>query len=311
MAAALWAPRLFKHCDSMEAGRESPLFKLMAEWTGPESILSILLGFFLMLFTAVLFNYFMVKHELLPKNSLIGGMVFVILMSHPLSTLGMNPVMASALIIVLSFERILNSYGKPHPAQDSCSAAFLAALALLLYFPSAILFILLLLSFMLFGNFTLRSVLVSLTGIVAVYLYLLVLYFLYDDLEGQYAIYVDWVSNVPGIVMPPSGPVYAVYGMVLLLAAAGLMYVFSHINEWNVSIRKKTMIGIWFAILSLATLLYEGDNISSALALVMIPFSLIIAAFLAGRTRRSIWMEIFVWMLFLGSLLNNIFFSPC
>lgn len=311
LAAGLWVPRLFHTCSTVEVGRESPLFSLIVGIAGPDSIVGIILSFFLLLITAWLFNFFLIRHEILPKNTLIGAIVFVILMSHPLVALGINPVLTSALIIVLAFDRMLNTYGKADPTQDVFSATFLASLASLIYFPSAILFVLLLLSFMLFGNFSLRILMIALSGIVAVYLYLLVIYFLNDDLEQQYSIYAEWIKTMPEAVFPLHWMIYTAYGMIILLFIAGLLYVFSHLNEWNISVRKKTLMSMYFALLSILTLFYERDNLPVAILLAMIPISVIIAAYLAGRRKNLFWLEVYVILLYCLSLVNNIFFSTC
>ncbi|HSG67557.1 MAG TPA: DUF6427 family protein [Bacteroidales bacterium] len=311
LAAGLWAGVLYHGCSQTETGKESPLFMVLTGAVGFNSLLGLFVGFILTLFAAFLLNFILIRHELLPKNGLIGALVFVILMSHPALALGMNPVITAGLFIVLAFDRILSTYGKADPTQEVFSAAFLSALASVIYFPSVVLILLLLISFVVFGTFSFRMLLVAVSGILAVYLYLFVFYFLNDQLEVQYEVYSEWIRTMPDMAFLSSGAEYVVWIMVLLMFIAAIMHLFSHLNEWNISVRKKALMTMWLVMLGVITVFYEGDKLPIALLLIMIPVSAIIAVYLASRKKPNLMMEIYLILIYLATLANNLFFTTC
>ena len=311
IAASLWARVYFAPCPLASTSQESVIFNLLNGLIGSDLLISSIIGFAILLVNAFLLNFILIRHELLPQNSLLGVLVFILLMSQSPAALSLNPILCAGLFIIPAFDRILSTYGKADPTQEVFSASFLLALASLFYFPAIILLLLLMLSFAIFGTFSIRILMVAIAGAFAVYLYLFMYYFLADKLEGQYYMYLDWFVTLPGFTMSAGTYQFVVWGMQFLLFIAAMIYSLAHLNEWNIIIRKKVLINIWFALLAIITLIYEGDNLLIAVLIIVIPVSVVVSGYLANRKRIPLLLELYILLLLLASILNNIFLSSC
>ena len=303
IAVGLWLRVYTNSCPQILPDQESPLFSLLIGFLGYDNLLSSIIGFAILLVNAIVLNFILIRHELLPKNSLIGVLVFIILMSQSTVALSLNPVLCAGLFIIPAFDQILSTYGKADPTQQVFSASFLLAIASLIYFPSILLLLLLILSFVIFGTFSVRMLLVAISGSFAVFLYQLVYYFLTDNLEGQFGLYVEWFKTVPSFVFPQIGFQYIIWGLILLLFIIATSYSLSRLNEWNISVRKKVLLNLWFMVLAASSLIFEGDKFILAILILMIPFSVTISGYLANRRKVSLLLEIY-FLLLLGFTLN-------
>ena len=311
IAAALWLRVYTDPCQQIPLDQESPLFSLIIGFLGNASLLSSIVGFFILLVNAITLNLILIRHELLPKNSLIGALVFIMLMSQSTAALSLNPVLTAGLFIIPAFDQILSTYGKADPTQQVFSASFLLAIASLLYFPSILLLLLLILSFIIFGTFSIRMFLVAISGAFAVYLYLLVYYFLTNNLEGQFGIYVDWFIIVPSFVFPNIGFQFVVWALILILLIVAPLYSISHLKEWNISVRKKVLLNLWFIVLAASSLIFESDKFTLAILLVSIPLSVVVSTYLANPKKVFLGLEIYFLLLLAAIFANNLLISVC
>ncbi|NQT77168.1 MAG: hypothetical protein HQ565_05605 [Bacteroidetes bacterium] len=311
IAASLWICAYTAPCLEINAGPESPLFLLLLQSLPDEVLVFSISGLFLLIAEAFILNFILIRHEIVPKNTLVPAIVFIVMMSQSPLMLGLNPVLCAGLFIILAIDRILNTYGKADPTKDVFSAAVLLAMASLFHFPVVFIFLVIFLSFIIFGTFSIRVFLVSLSGIFTVYLYLFLAYFMTDSLSGQYCTYENWFSNIPGIDIKAYYMQYMVWGWAALLFLAASFYLASHLNEWNISFRKRILLITWFFIFSFSTLIYEGEHFLNTALLAAVPASMIISVYLANRRKVSLLIEICFLLLLLTTVINNIFSPVC
>ena len=311
LAAALWIRATTAPCLEIQVGPESPLFLLLMQLLPDEALVFSISGIVLLLAEALILNFILIRHEIVPKNSLIPAIVYIVLMSQSPLILALNPVLCAGFFIILAIDRIMKTYGQADPTKDVYSAAVLLSLASLFYFPAVFLWLVLFLSFIIFGTFSIRVFLVSLSGIFTIYLYVFLAYFVMDNLVGQYCIYENWFSEIPGIDISSYYMQYMVWGGIALLLLAAFFHSVSHMNEWNISLRKKILLIMWFFILSFFTLIYEGDQFLNTALLLSIPASVIISGYLANRRKVSVLMEIYFLLLLLLTVINNILSPVC
>jgi len=311
IAAGLWVKIYIDPCPQLFTSEESPLFNFLSFLIGENSLAHTIIAFVILLSSAILLNFILIKHDLLPKNSMLGALIYSILMSHSGYALSLNPSLFSGLFIILAIDQVLLTYGKADPTQQVFSASFLVALASLIYFPAITLILLLILSFIIFGTFSVRIFLVSLAGLFAVYVYLFVIYFLSDSLEGQLYLYLEWFSILPAFSFPQIGFVYLIWGGIAILFLAALFHLFTHINEWNLSVRKKQLLNLWFLLITFLTLVYENDNIPLTILLMGVPLTILISGFFANRKKIPVLLEIYLIILLVAIVLSNNLIAVC
>ncbi len=312
LAAALWLPAFWFPAEPAAPGMESPLANLLATWLAGWPIAAGLTAFLLVTAEALLLNHILIRHELVPKNTLVPAAVFLVLMSQLPALQDLYTLLPAAFFIIMALGSIFNTYGQPDPTSSVFSAAFLLALASLFHFASIFLLLILILSMMLFGTFSPRIIMVSLAGFAGVYLYLFLYHLLNDTYLTQWEHYLAWFSEA-GIIKPLNAcPLQMIawgwIGLILLFSASR---AYARMQAWNISVRKKMLLLMWFVLIAIASLVYETEYDMAALAVAAVPAAAIIAAGFTERQKTPLKMELLFWILLLITLANNWFQLPC
>jgi hypothetical protein len=295
----------------MDPGFESPLFLMIHNYIDLQYWVFPAVGLFILIFNALLLNNVLIRHELSPKNTLLGAFIFIFLMSQSPAASSVNPVLFASIFLIPAFDNILRTFGKADPTQEVFSAAFLLALASLFYFPAILILLVLIFSFIVFSTFSIRQILVALSGVIAVYLYLALFYFLTDQLEGQLAVYSDFFLNLSMVKLPDTYHQYVIWGMHLILFVLSALYISSHMNEWNISVRRKSLLIYWFLLLSAGSIVFDGDNVKIIITIAAIPLTAMVSAYLGAMKKPSLMMEIYMLVMILYSIINNSLSGPC
>lgn len=308
ISGLLWIRAIIEPCTLEIVDDSSPLFQLLYGILPASQSIP---GLAILILEALLLNFILVRHEIVPKNNMIAALVFIVFMSQSPIALTLNPVLLACLFAILAFDRLLNTYGKADPTKDVFSTAILLALASLFYFPLIYLQLLLFISFIIFGTFSLRIFLVGIAGSFTVYLYLFLYYFLTDNLEGQLIFYTSWFRRLPELILDFSISQYIVWAMQFILFIAGFLYVISHMHEWNISVRKKMLISEWWLIVAGLTAVYGLSNPGITLLVFVVPASVIISAYLSNRRKPGLINELLVLLLILFTIFHNIRIGVC
>jgi hypothetical protein len=156
-----------------------------------------------------------------------------------------------------------------------------------------------------------RIFLVGVAGFIAVYLYLFLYYFLTDQMEGVLCLYVNWFSTIPHFKDALSYAQFLLWGIQALLFLIAFLFVLARMNEWNISIRKMMLLGIYFLVFSVGSSIYMLDDLSMASLMPALPVSIFIATFLANRKRVSWLLEIFFLIWVAATFVHNLFIAGC
>lgn len=310
VGAALW---IHPFINGIETGWEtspvSPLFSLLQSILPMGNSLVSLLAFIILLLEGLYLNHVLIKHDLVAKNTLFTAFVYIILMSQSPQVLTLNPALCAAFFVIPALDLILGTYGDADPTRSVFNAALLLGVASLFHFAFVFLVLVLLLSFMVFGTFSLRIFLVSLAGLSTVYLYLFVYYFLIDNTGGQAEIYLNWFVSIPKLNLDFPFFQYAVWVMQDLLFLAAFFAILNHMGEWNISVRKIMLLIIYYALIALFSFVYILDDIQTGGLVTAIPFTIFIAAFLSSRKRLPYLLELYFLLWYALTFANNIYLA--
>lgn len=311
IAAALWLRAFISPCPQLDFAVQSLMSGIPESFGGGHDWVFPLIGFIILIASALLLNLSLIRHELIPKNSMLGAFIYILLMSQSPAAIGLNPVLFASLFLIPAFDRILNTFGQADPTKDVFSASFLLAMASLFYLPSIVFFLILLFSFVVFGTFSIRIILVAFSGLVAVYLYVGLFYFLSDQIEVRLADYMNYFIHLPAFKLPNTFHQYIIWGMHLVIFVVSVFYIFTHINEWVISVRRKSMLILWFTLLAVASIALEGNAVMVVITVAAIPLSAMVSEYFAARKRPSLMLELYVLLMVLYTFINNTFFGPC
>ncbi len=129
LATGLWIRPLINGCWMVEAGDEIPFYQWLYTIIPTESIAVVFTGFTLVIIEAILLNYILIKHRLLPPNTYFTFYIYVLIMSQSPIVLTLNPVICGALFAIPSIGLILYINSHPKPATITFFSTVLMAIA--------------------------------------------------------------------------------------------------------------------------------------------------------------------------------------
>ena len=104
IAALLWLRAYISPCSNIDANDISPLYALLLNALPANTLLGSIAAFALLLAEALILNFILIRHDLLPKNSLVAALVFVVLMSIMPQAIGLGPILCAAAFIIPGFD---------------------------------------------------------------------------------------------------------------------------------------------------------------------------------------------------------------
>jgi hypothetical protein len=134
---------------------------------------------------------------------------------------------------------------------------------------------------------------------------------MFSPVEGLYCDYILWFSNIH--IWSASFSllqylVWAIGGLILLMS---FFFTLSHINEWNISVRKKMLLMIWFVLLAFSTVIWNAVDIHAAVLVGAIPLSVMISGYFANRKKVSLVLELIFLCWLLLAFANNLLSPAC
>lgn len=258
-------------------------------------------GAALLLSTGFLFNRLLIRHELIPKQSLFLLVIFSGFLLVGDSSI--SPVVA-LIVTVLLLNTLLNVFKmySEHQAYAKVLNATISLSIASLIVPQAVVFIL----FVWLGFFTLRigswrEWVISLIGLFVPYFYYAVYLFftdgLLDTIEGYQLFFRNFRINYPAIDFLE----YAVLAFPVLILILSFGGFISDAGERVIAIRKKMWLNVHFFWVAVLVMILSGQGAEFWLPLMFLPLSL----FMTHRIvyRRKSWVFDFLFFAFITLVL--------
>jgi hypothetical protein len=291
IAVVLWVPAFLQGRWTMpESSQVMPLYHLIAGNLPDLSWLPPLLGLFIILFTAVILNNIFIFHDLIPKNSLLPAMLFIVFMSSAPATLTLYPSMLAMLPMAAFLHQVYRLYDQNDNPNTALNIGILAAISSMIYLSIALLVFYTMIVYLIYRILSWRQWSIVILGFILPYLYLLTYYFWFDRLEAISAQYLGHFEGFFRITAPYDlfqVSVWVVFGLLMLLPST--VRIISTLGGQNITHRRKMAVTVWLAIFGAVTLFMEGDIAYNTL--IYIPAAGIVAAHF-HMIKRSPWNEL-------------------
>ncbi|NOX46303.1 MAG: hypothetical protein GXO89_04930 [Chlorobi bacterium] len=288
----------------------SPAFNLISSIAVPGSILGIIIAFLLNLFIAFSLNFSLIRNDLTPTNSLIPALVYIVASSVSIRVMGLNPVLFSSLLLIISFHNLLGIYSEEDAFDKVFNAGFFIGLASAFYFPAIFFFLFIWFTFVVFRLQNWREWVIAFLGLVTPYLFIFTWFFLNDELTGLLISYQEYFTSISffNFQLDMGWGSFLIFGIMALMVLVGIFRVMAGINEKTILVRKKTWAIMWFTIMALLVFFISPPSEFYGLGLLTISISAFIAiAF--SYIRRLFWFEIAFGIFIIMIVLNNVFGS--
>ncbi len=255
--------------------------------------LQVILAFLLLAAEAVILNSSMVNHKIIARNTLLPFLVYFVLMSYSPAVQTIHPVLIANLFLILSLNVNMSIYLKPEPYKEIFNGTFLISLASLFYLPSLIFLILFWLSLIIYRVSSLREWIITISGLIAPYLFVAFYYYWTDSfgvfLEDYVRIMFRFIPFTLGSLKPWLAETYIILGIVIvILLIIGLVKVSLETTEKVITVRKRMNVIIYWTIISIVSFFWAGDHLLIHACILAVPACILIAYFYSGIRRIAL-----------------------
>ena len=307
MAIILWIPTFVSGKATVGLDEPvTPLFNLVDKLLRGSSIAQHAVAFVLLVLETLVFNAFMVKHQIVGKVSTMGAFVFVLLMSLTMTQTNFYPFAFSTIFILLTISNLFDTYMLPNPEMNLLKAGVFVALASLCYFPaiSLVLWIIIVLPVAKKGS--LRWELIPIFGFLFVYFVYFVCIFLFGDFQALLIGYKDYFTafhfTVEGFNL------WTIILLVLLMIPTVLMFLGSSNSNFEKTVAVRTKISMTLILIAFAVLtLFLGEHLLMN-GLIFIVLSIIMSYALSYMGNTG-WANLFLTLFILLVLANKYYFK--
>lgn len=303
----LWTGSFFNPAEMPLPGTQAPFYRFLYNFLAGHQTIAVILGFLVVNFETYFLNYILNRHELIPKNSSLAALVFLVMMSSSAAFLILNPVNISLVFILFVLHHLLIYYNKPDHLDRVYIAGFFITLASLFYFPMTIWFVFVLVSLIICRAANWRAWLAVIAGFVTPYLYVMAYLFWNDSLAETLNAFLLYCSNIriTAVALPQ--------GLLIPVICSSLIFLWTLIipmkdSDKAVETRAKMNVVTWTLIFAILSLPLSGSHLIYHGMLAIPLISVIIARKIQGMKKKR-YMEFALLLYFFSLFGNNLFFA--
>jgi len=285
----------------------NPGYFFIVSLFGQQALPANIFAFVLIIAGALLFNYTLTKNDLVPKNTLIPSLVYLVLMSHSPNLLYFHPAIISGFLIILVLHYIFQVYTEEQAFPQIFNAGLLLGLSSLFYFPSFYFILFIWITFVLYRLFKWREWLITIFGFITPYILLFTYYFWFDKLNEALLAYSDYFSQLAVLHFTFDYSIinYITTAFIIFLILWSLFLLSTEIQEKVISIRKRYWTVFWLFAIALVTYVFSQSYYKSHQLFILIPASIFIA-YAFSYIRKLFWIEIIFGLMTLLIIVNNL-----
>ncbi len=308
LAIVLWMVG-FLHSIPMTTNFPMPIYKLIMVFYAVKTDLAYrILGFGILILQSIYLNNIINKHEVLYRRSHLPALFYCVLMSLYIPLLNLHPVLLVNMLLILLLDKILSLY-KSTSNFIAFDCGLIIGVCALIYFPSFILFLLVLIALVILRPFYWRNWIVAILGMTVPFYFITIYYFWIGNLRKFYAHdlpqyfihYLRFDFSFPR----PMKVLAMLTGIVLLLS---LLKLQSNFFKNAIRTRNYQIVLLIFFLLTIASLLLSPAMRLEDFSLIAIPASIFISYYFLS-TKRTIFSEVIMLLLLFLIIYNQIVFK--
>lgn len=294
----------FMHQSPLPTSDAMPIYKLILLYYSPRTaIIYKIIALGLLIFQAIYLNNIINKHEVLFKRSYLPALLYVALMSLFIPFLNLHPIILVNTLLIVLLDKILSFY-KTTSLITVFQCGLLLGVGSLIYFPSIMLYISLLIGLAILRPYNWRDWIASVIGLTLPYYFLSAWYFYFDTLENF------WKIKIPGYFIHlirfdftltnPMKALMATLGATLLLSLFKLQ---SNSYRNTIKSRNFQVVILFLLIFSGASFLLSPRLYLEHFCIIAIPLSIFTSYFFLS-VKKTFWVEILMFII-IGLLVYN------
>lgn len=304
VAILLWVPSFIHPLSASHELSPAPFYNYVYYFLRKLPFLQIIIAFLLIILEAFLLNKILINNGVIRKNTFMTAFVYIILMSQNPELHTLYPALLSNFLLIIAFYYILKLYNETEAYAQVFNAGFLIGIASLFYLPAIFFIFIMWIGLIIFSIFLWREWLISLIGLLIPYFFLFVFYFWFDRLEDMIDNYFDFFRNIREFCFNLNVYQLIILSIIALFVLLAINRILTLLNKKTISLRKKSIIMIWFFLISLITVVYASDTGIKYLALTFVPTASLIAYYFGDIRKKLVIEIIFIVMMILIFMLR-------
>jgi Family of unknown function (DUF6427) len=248
----------------------SKVLNFLLSFAGSSGILFSVLSFFILLIQASLFNRISNHHKLFPKPNYLPGMSYLLVTSLiPAWSYFSAPLLVN-LLMLWAWYRMLNLYNVNQPGAAIFNIGILVGFCTMLYFPSIVFVVLMLMALVIMRPFRIREWIIGLIGVTTPYYFLFIILYL----GGTWS----WRMIFPAVhfrlpVLPSSIWITVSIALLVLPFILGGFFVQNNLNKMLIQVRKSWSLLLLFLMIGATIIFMDDDSGYTNWMLTALPFA--------------------------------------
>lgn len=272
IALGLWLPAFITKSAYLPGDSSTPLYNIIITALHFSPFLLNVLAFIVFLLSVFLFNSMLSANRLVSKNSTFGAFTFVLMMCCSPELHTCYPFVFACPFILMAMHTLFLIYQTDAPENYMMNIGYFIGIASLFYYPSALLILWVLISFVIFRFSNLRYMMIPITGFMIVNAIVLGLSFMF----GKYDLLIDSYSHFfKDITM--SFELTLSNKIILLITA--ILFIISQLrsvsnrnSDKGTNVRKRIGVALVLTIFAIVIFFMQKPLMNNALVFMMFAF---------------------------------------
>lgn len=272
IALGLWLPAFITKSAYLPGDSSTPLYNIIITALHFSPFLLNVLAFIVFLLSVFLFNSMLSANRLVSKNSTFGAFTFVLMMCCSPELHTCYPFVFACPFILMAMHTLFLIYQTDAPENYMMNIGYFIGIASLFYYPSALLILWVLISFVIFRFSNLRYMMIPITGFMIVNAIVLGLSFMF----GKYDLLIDSYSHffkdiTMSFELTLSNKIILLITAILFIISL-LRSVSNRNSDKGTNVRKRIGVALVLTIFAIVIFFIQKPLMNNALVFMMFAF---------------------------------------
>ena len=272
IALGLWLPAFITKSAYLPGDSSTPLYNIIITALHFSPFLLNVLAFIVFLLSVFLFNSMLSANRLVSKNSTFGAFTFVLMMCCSPELHTCYPFVFACPFILMAMHTLFLIYQTDAPENYMMNIGYFIGIASLFYYPSALLILWVLISFVIFRFSNLRYMMIPITGFMIVNAIVLGLSFMF----GKYDLLIDSYSHffkdiTMSFELTLSNKIILLITAILFIISL-LRSVSNRNSDKGTNVRKRIGVALVLTIFAIVIFFIQKPLMNNALIFMMFAF---------------------------------------
>ena len=281
------------------------LYNIVSKPLNAVPYLNTIFAFLLIIGEAFLINFIANENEVITRRTFLPALLYIVFMSNNEAMLTVNPSMFANLFILFSLNKLFTSFRKNTAFSNAFDAGFYLSIASFFYFPSIILFPILIVGLLIFRTFNWREWSISFIGIITPYCFVLTYYLWANQLKTFWNNITSYfvLHDTPSFNFSSSFYFMEIVMAIIILLSLGT--IVRNIRSASQKTKKNLIFLNWFFFFSIISFSIAPQLSSPCFSILAIPLSIFTANYFLNMKKELLGELLF--LLFIATILINDF----